>query len=235
MANTGDFVSIKLIADRLKRNPLMKDMNYEFIIDNAVELLSILEYPTTYVTMREKLNVSKYRALKPANMMSIEGVARTDEGYYRALVASHNLHQEFLHTGDFRSDRLDLTYTVNNKHINVNFEEGEIDVIYKSIAVDEECYPLILNNATLLRCIESYIKYKWFDILNDIDVVSDRKLNKAEQDYTFNVAQADVNLKLPSQDEMEALTNMITQLIPSQTEFINRFEFLGAQEFLRIN
>ena len=235
MANTGDFVSIKLIADRLKRNPLMKDMNYEFIIDNAVELLSILEYPTTYVTMREKLNVAKYRALKPANMMSIEGVARIDEGYYRALTASHNLNQEFLHTGDFRSDRLDLTYTLNNKYINVNFEKGEIDVIYKSIAVDEECYPLILNNAVLLRCIESYIKYKWFDILNDIDVVSDRKLNKAEQDYTFNVAQADVNLKLPSQDEMEALTNMITQLIPSQTEFINRFEFLGAQEFLRIN
>ena len=67
-----------------------------------------------------------------------------------------------------------------------------------------------------------------------MEMVSDRKLNKAEVDYCFNVAQADANLKLPSADEMETLTNTIVQLIPSRTEFSRRFEFLGAQEKLRI-
>ena len=71
--------------------------------------------------------------------------------------------------------------------------------------------------------------------MNDMDMISDRKLNKAEMDYMFNVAQADVNLKLPSTDEMESLTNMITQILPSRTEFKRRFEFLGAQEFQRIH
>ena len=71
--------------------------------------------------------------------------------------------------------------------------------------------------------------------MNDMDMISDRKLSKAESDYCFNVAQADANLKLPSMDEMEALTNMITQILPSRTEFARRFEFLGAQENLRIH
>jgi hypothetical protein len=86
-----------------------------------------------------------------------------------------------------------------------------------------------------LRCIESYIKYRWFDILNDRDQISDRKFNKAEVDYLANVAQADSNLKLPSDDEMETLVNQITQLIPSREQFQSRFQFLGAQEYLRIH
>ena len=70
--------------------------------------------------------------------------------------------------------------------------------------------------------------------MNDMDMISDRKLNKAEVDYMFNVGQADSRLKMPSQDEMETLTNMITQILPSTTEFKRRFEFLGAQEQMRI-
>ena len=235
MASTGNLVSIKLVVDRLMRNPLMKDLNYEFVVDNAIEVLRILDAPAIYSTMREKINVEKYRALKPAGMMKVEGIARTDKGFYQTLKPTEFIAQEFLHEGDYTPSRHDETYTLNNKYINVNFEKGSLEVIYKRIAVDEECYPLVLDNAILLRCIESYIKWKWFDILNDMDVISDRKLHKAETDYSFNVAQADINLKLPSVDEMEALTNMITQLIPGRTEFSNRFEFLGQQEFLRIH
>jgi hypothetical protein len=50
----------------------------------------------------------------------------------------------------------------------------------------------------------------------------------------FNVGQADSNLKMPSVDEMEALVNQITQLIPRTSEHASRFEFLGSQEQLKI-
>ena len=61
-----------------------------------------------------------------------------------------------------------------------------------------------------------------------------KSLNKAEVDYMFNVGQADSNLKMPSIDEMEALVNQITQLIPRTSEHASRFEFLGSQEQLKI-
>ena len=225
-----------MIADRLMRNPLMKDLNYEFIVDNAIQLLRILEAPSIYVTRREGLNVENYRALKPIDMIKVEGIVRTDQGNTPIpLQASEDIAQEFFHVGNSLPNRLDNTYSLNSKYVNLNFETGNINIIYKAIATDEECYPLVLDNETLLRCIESYVKWKWFDILNDMDMVSDRKLNKAETDYCFNVAQADANLKLPSMDEMETLTNTIVQLIPSRTEFSRRFEFLGQQEKLRIH
>mgnify|MGYP003659444933 FL=1 len=49
MAGVNNLVSIKLIADRLMRNPLCKDLNYEFIVDNAIQLLRILDAPSIYV------------------------------------------------------------------------------------------------------------------------------------------------------------------------------------------
>ena len=236
MASTGNLVSIKLIADRLFRNPIMKDLNYEFIVDNAIEVLRIIEAPSIFVTKREGLNVVNYRALKPIDMMKVEGIARTDVSNVPIpLIASEDIAQEFFNVSNDLPNRVGNTYSLNSKYVNLNFETGTINVIYKAIATDEECYPLVLDNAVLLRCVESYIKWKWFDIMNDMDMISDRKLMKAETDYMFNVAQADVNLKLPSIDEMEALTNSIVQLIPSSTQFASRFEFLGTRENLRIH
>jgi|TARA_R110002051_G_scaffold309599_1_gene382302 hypothetical protein len=235
MASTGNLVSIKMVADRLMRNPLMKDLNYEFVVDNAIQILRILEAPSIFVNRREVLNVVNYRALKPIDIIKVEGIARTDNGQVVPLQTSEDISQEFFGEGERKPNRSDNTYSLNSKYINLNFEKGTIEVIYKAIATDDECYPLILDNETLLRCVESYIKWKWFDILNDMDMVSDRKLSKAESDYCFNVAQADSNLKLPSTDEMETIVNTIVQLIPSRTEFSRRFEFLGAQERLRIH
>ena len=73
MASTGNLVSIKMVADRLFQNPLMKDLNYEFIVDNAIEVLRILDAPAIYVTRREALNVENFRALKPIDMIKVEG------------------------------------------------------------------------------------------------------------------------------------------------------------------
>jgi hypothetical protein len=235
MAGANNLVSIKLIADRLMRNPLCKDIGYEFIVDNTIQLLRILDAPSIYVTRREALDVVNYRALKPIDMIRVESIVRTDNGSPVPLQATEYIAQEFMNEGINTPARPEETYSFNSKHINVNFESGKINIIYKSIATDEECYPLVLDNETLLRCIESYIKYRWYDIMNDMDMLSDRKLSKAESDYMFNVAQADINMKMPSTDEMEMITNQIVQLLPSNTEFSRRFEYLGSQERLRIN
>ncbi len=234
MANTADTVSIKLIADRLYRNPVMKDVTYEFIIDNALEVMRIIDAPALYGKKREVIAVSKYRASKPANMMKIESVCRTDRGSLEPMITTDFVGQDFLRSSKEAVSRNGNTYSLNSKYLNTNFEDGEIEVIYKYIMTDQECYPIIIDNPILLRCIESYIKYKWFDILNDMDIVSGQKLNKAETDYMFNVGQAHADMIMPSVDEMEAITNMTTQMIPSRREFQKRFEFLGEQEYLRI-
>lgn len=234
MANTGDLVSMRLIADRLMRNPVLKDLTWEFIVDNGIEVLRILEAPSLFVNRSETLEVKNFRALKPVDIMKIEGVMRVLGREMQPMTANSDVNIDDYSLMNNLPDNPESTYGLNSRYIIPNFEEGKIHITYKAIATDDECYPLVLNNAVLLRCVESYIKWKWFDILNDMDMISDRKLNKAETDYTFNVAQADANLKLPSTDEMEALVNQITQILPSRSQHASRFEYLGSRERMRI-
>lgn len=268
MAQTGRVVSLKIVADRLMQNPVLKDLTWEFIVDKAVEVMSLLDAPALYISKEDNIKIVNHKGKIPSDVMHVNQVfkvgsvltgtassAGLDNNYSTSAVTSSKsissnsgytliplrtgtdtLHD---HYGKFKSASTGSTggqtYSLNNNNIFTNFESGTVVIVYKAIATDEECYPLVANNASLLRCIESYIKYRWFDILNDMDQISDRKFNKAEVDYLANVAQADANLKLPSDDEMETLVNQITQLIPSRTQFQDRFAFLGAQEHLRIH
>lgn len=268
MANTGRVVSLKLVADRLMQNPVLKDLTWEFIVDKAVEVMSLLDAPALYISKEEDISIVNYKGKLPTDVMHVKQVFKVgsvltpsatstglDNNYstsaaQAATSTSSNSGYTLIplrtgtdtlhdHYGSYKYASPGTTggetYTMNNNNIFTNFESGTVVIVYRAIATDEECYPLIANNATLLRCIESYIKYRWFDILNDMDQVSGQKLNKAEVDYLANVAQADSNLKLPSDDEMESLVNQMTQLMPSRSQFEDRFAFLGAKEHLRIH
>ena len=250
--NTGRLISLKVVANRLMQNPVLKDINWEFMVDKAVEVMSLLDAPAMYVSKQESISIVNFKGKLPIDVMHITGVFKRDDSYVASATSlntaattdtlmsrragTDTLHD---HYGSFNSATAGTnggeTYTLSSNNVFTNFESGTVVIVYKAIATDEDCYPLIVNNASLLRCIESYIKYRWFDILNDMDQISGQKLNKAEVDYLANVAQADSNLKIPSDDEMESLVNQITTLIPPRKQFQDRFTFLGAQEHLRIH
>ena len=232
----GRLVSIKLIADTLMQNPLLKDLSWEFIVSNAVECMRIVGTPAMFISKEEVLEVKNFKASLPVDIININSVMAVSAGGALTPMSDNQdtlgAHYDTYSTASGQAGG--LSYTLNNTRIFPNFEEGKILIVYKAIATDEECYPLIPDNQELIRAIRAYIKYQWFDILNDMDKISGQKLNKAEIDYSYYVGQAQSNLQMPDEAEMEALVNSMTKILPSRTEFENRFKFLGSQEFLKI-
>ena len=232
----GKFVSIKVVADMLLQNPLMKGMNWEFIVSHAVECMRIVGTPAMFVSDKEVIEISNHKGSLPVNINRIDQVMKVEAngGLTPMSEGQDTLHD---HYGSFNSAAAKTgtpTYSFNNSRIFPSFKDGKVLVVYDAIATDDECYPLIPDHPELIRALRSYIKYQWFDILNDMDKISDRKLNKAEVDYSWNIGQAQSNMQMPTIDEMEALTNQITQILPSRTQHGERFQFLGQQEFLRV-
>jgi len=236
----GKLVSIKLVADMLMQNPLMKDIQWEFIVSNAIECMRIIGTKPMFISKREIIEISNHKGLLPIDIIKATSVGRVKtNGEIIPMFDNQDTLAE--HYDVFSSapakvpeEQGGLTYSMNNSRIFPNFPDGKVLIIYDSIATDEDCYPLIPDNAELIRALRSYIKYQWFDILNDMDKISDRKLNKAETDYCYHVGQAQSNLQMPTIDEMEALVNSITKILPHRTEHKNRFQFLGSQEFLKV-
>lgn len=214
----------------------MKDLSWEFIVSNVVECMRIIGTKPMYYSDKEIIEIKNHKGYIPPMVMGITGVFKVQEN--NDLVAMH-VGEDILHDhyGSFNSApsaKGGYTYSLNNNCIFPNFDEGKVLIVYDAIATDEECFPLIPDNAELIRALRAYVKYQWFDILNDMDKISDRKLDKAETDYSYYVGQAQSNLQMPSIDEMEALVNSITKILPSRTEHANRFQFLASQEYLNI-
>ena len=234
--NNGKFISVKMIADRLMQNPLMKDLNFEFIIDHTVECMRLINMAPIYVSKLSKIEVVNYKADIPIDLIYVNQIFYNKNNAMIPMNSGQDsVHEHYNCLNRSQSNNSDLTYTLNNSKVFTNFENGSIAIAYKAIATDEQCYPLIIDNVKVVRAIESYIKYRWFDILNDMEKVSDRKLNKAEIDYSFNVGQAQSDLVMPDETEMEALVNSITKILPSKNQFGDRMKYLGSQEFLKIH
>lgn len=237
MAVNGRVISIKSVADMLMQNPMMKDISWEFIISHAVECMRIVGTAPMFISEQEVVEIKHYKGALPVNVIDVDSILRvTDSGQMIPMISNEDtLSDHYSSYPSAAPTEVGDKYSLNNSKIFTNFEKGKVLIVYKTIATDEECYPLIPDNPEFVRALRAYIRYQWFDILNDMDKISAQKLNKAETDYMFYVGQAQANLQMPSEDEMEALVNSITQILPNRTQHADRFQFLGNQEFLKIH
>lgn len=231
----GKFVSVKMIADRLMQNPIMKDLNFEFIIDHTVECMRLVNMPPIYVSKLEKITINKHKGNIPIDLMYINQVYDSSFGGLIPMNAGQDIlhdHYSCLPNGQ-KINEHGGTYTKNNSKIFTSFEIGEVTVEYKAIATDEDCFPLIPDNVKLIRAIEAYIRFRWYDILHDMGKVSGQILDKVETEYAFNIGQAQSDLIMPDESEMEALVNSITKILPSRYQMNDRMKYLGTRQFLK--
>ena len=114
-----------------------------------------------------------------------------------------------------------------------SFEEGEIKVNYKAIPVDDNGFPLILDNAVYLKALELYIKKEVFTIKFDQGEVSDKVLQHTEQQYAWAAGQLQSEFSIPSEAEMASICHMWTELIQTTTHRDNGYKNLGDRQYLK--
>ena len=124
---------------------------------------------------------------------------------------------------------LEHTFFIQNNYIYFNFENGDVELSYQSIATDNEGLPMLPDNANFLRALESYIKKIRFDILYDLGKVSDRVMNKAEQDYAWAVGSLETDVQRLNLPKAQALFNQYSSLLPHTNDFNNGFALTGSK------
>lgn len=129
--------------------------------------------------------------------------------------------------------REEPAFKTQGRCLYTNFPEGVVAISYKSIPVDSEGFPLLIDNENYLAALEAYIKKQVFTVKFDTGKISANVLQNAKQDYAWLAAQLRSEFTMPSYSEMEALTRYTTSLIPRMREFDNGFKNLGDREYLR--
>lgn len=228
-------VSLKEIANKLKQNPVMADLQWDFIVTHAVDVLDMIGVDVVYVTKTVDIQVKDFRALMPYDLMGIVGVSKVHENNLYPMRTSEDvLHQDYAGFKSLADETAGFTYSTSHSAFFTNFETGTIVVTYRTLATDDECFPLIPGQTEIVLAVEAYIRYKWYDVLNDLDQMSAQKLNKVETEYAWRVGQAQSAPLVPNPDEMETLVNSIVGMLPDSKAHKDRYKYLGSMEQLKI-
>lgn len=214
--------------DRLTRHPLLQDIPFETVVDYAVDFIRIVGTPPSFLDKTAIIDIVDYRGILPCDYYEMTQV-RLNDGSKRTFRYT----TDSFHMSDNKPEFSDLTYKIQGNCIFTSpLEQGQIEIAYQALPMDEEGYPLIPDNSSYSRALEAYIKREWFTILFDQGKLNGQVLARADQEYSFYVGQAQSEIIMPTIDQMEAISNMWNTLLP-RDEHRHGFLDNGTQSHIK--
>ena len=225
------FVSVKQIADNLAEHPLLKDITLERIIFYALRFMRIVGCPVIFENKIARLTYDNYVADLPCDLYRITQIKSIKCRDFCYRYTTDNFHLA-VKDHDTPCQPHDFTYKVQGSKIYFSLKTDDIEISYQAIPLDEDNIPMIVDNESFIRALESYIKLEKFKILRDTGEIDRFTFASVEQDYLFDVAQASNQFALPSVDMMESITNMWTALLPRTHAHDDGFKEYSRKEIL---
>lgn len=218
------YTNIRRIMDELNKHPLLSDITLEQVVSYLVTFINIFGIPKLYQDKETLVKIEQYRGLLPCDLISINQVMDC-----KTKLCLRNS------TNTFTNCDNKYTFRVQGRAIITSLQEGEILVSYKSIPIDEDGFPLLIDNSVFIEALKEYIKKEYFSILFDLGKLNQAVLQHTEQRYAWLAGQLRSEFTIPSISEMESIKNMWTRPIQNNNEFYTGFKNLGNQEPLKVH
>lgn len=251
MVTTNQYTSIKRVLDNLLDHPMLRDVTLEQAVRYTLRFISLHGYPQLYEDKVAAINIKDFKGLLPCDLISIIQVKDLDsnvclrsmtdtftpalEGKFnppkRHKDLLHNIQEEYIPP---RKEHLEeLTFKTQGRIIYTSFPVGKVEIAYKSIPVDEDGFPLLIDNETYLNALEAYIKLKVFTVKFDTGKIQAGILSNAQTDYAFAAHELNAEMCIPSVSEMESITRMLNTMIKPTSSFDQGFKHMGDREYRR--
>lgn len=224
------YTSINRIMEDVMDNPMLTDVTLEQVVRYTLRFMSLHGYPEFFQDNEADVEIHDFRGMLPCDVVSIKQVRECKTGLcMRAMTGS------FLPDKDFILDKFpnELAFKTQGRIIYTTFPEGMVHIAYKSIPVDDNGFPMILDNEVYLNALEAFIKVKIFGIKFDMGKLDPRVLQNAKIDYMAACNSLSTEFRTPSVSEAEAYSRMHLTLIRKMKEFDKGFRSVGNREYLR--
>ena len=227
------YTSIRRVLDNLLDHPMLTNLTLEQAVRYVVRFIELNGFSKLYQDKTAFVDIHEFRGILPCDLISIVQVkddkskiclrSMTDSFTPRPEDTNPN-HPEYYP---------ELSFKTQGRVIFTSFSEGCVEIAYKAIAIDEDGFPMLVDNETYLAALEAYIKKQVFTIKFDQGKIAAGVLENAKQDYAFLAGQLNSEFMIPSISEMQSLTNTITSLIPRMNEFYRGFRHLGNKQIIK--
>ena len=154
------YISIKQILDDVLAHPMLRDLSLERAVDHTIHFMRIVGMPKMFSEKVTKITLDNYRAALPNDFYNIIQIRKANTNV--VLHSTIDTH----HMGDNKNS-LSPSYRIQGNIIYSSLRDGELEISYKALELDEEGYPMIPDNSSFTRAVQAYIKKEWFTILFD--------------------------------------------------------------------
>lgn len=248
MVTEIQYTNIKRVLDDLTEHPLLRDLTLDQVVRHTIRFISLHGYPKLYRDKQEVVEIKDFRGLLPCDLVSIMQVKDTKTGLcLRSMTDTftpdenlrenkpkdllNNIQSEYIPPMEKHVE--ELAFKTQGRIIFTSFPNGKVEITYKSIPVDEDGFPLLIDNETYLNALEAYIKLKVFTIKFDTGKITAGVLSNAQTDYGWASHLLQSEMTMVSMSEMESITRMLNTMIKPVTSFDNGFKNVGDREYRR--
>lgn len=227
-------ISIGEIIYRIHENPLLVNVRTSDTVNHVKTVIELVGVPGLKQDKLIVLDIIEYRAQLPEdflNRVSVRMINGNDRIVLTSMTDEFGKFNRELYNSD-EEPGYEFTHKIADGYIYTDFKEGKIELLYKAYACDENGWPMIPRNESLVLAIENYIKARYYGILADQNANFERAYQRAEQQYNWYVAQATTSLTMLDPVEAQALGEMLVRLISIKDNFYSNFKYAGQPERL---
>ena len=254
MVTEIQYTSIKRVLDDLLDHPLLRDLTLEQVVRHTIRFISLHGYPALYQDKIETVHIKDFKGLLPCDLVSIIQVKDLDSNVclrsmtdtftpgMRPVPKENHRPKDLLNNVNppvntyippLRGTMEEPSFKTQGRVIYTSFPEGDIEIAYKAIPIDDNGFPLLIDNETYLNALEAYIKVQVFTVKFDTGKMTAGILNNAQTEYAWASHLLQSEMTTPTVSEMESITRMLNTMIKPVTHFDNGFKNLGDREYRR--
>lgn len=250
MVNEIRYTSTNRILDELMRHPMLQDLTLEQVVSYTLQFIGLNGLPKMYQDRIEDVEIEDFRGLLPCDLISIIQVKDAMSG--KCLRSMTDNFPEGMRDHKFKDcvdpmnnmrhmpyipPRIEHfeepSFKTQGRVIFTSFPKGVVEVAYKAIPVDENGFPMLINNEVFMAALRAYIKQEVFTIKFDMGNLPAQALQNAQSEYCFRAAQLNSEMMIPSVNEMQSIAAAFNTMIPKMREFSSGFKHTGSREYLK--
>jgi hypothetical protein len=222
--------SSKSIIARLYRNlGSNKELNESDIIEWVADALNMIGAYPQFKEVSTILTVENHNVKLPCGFVYLKDITFNGKPLmWSSKSAANNYNCPDCNT--IPTCCSEYNFYIQDGCLNTNITEGELCIVYLSVPVDEEGFPLIPDDIYYDKALESYVTYMLDRIEFRGGRIPEAVYKESKQDWLFYVNSARGSAYMPDASKLEQLKNIWVRLIPKQNEYQNSFRNLETRE-----
>lgn len=125
------------------------------------------------------------------------------------------------------------TYQLKKGYIFTDYKEGSLIIIYKAWPMDDDENLLVPSDQKVIQALASKIQYHIDYQLWRSGDISDRVFQDSQQNMLFDIPAANTHAIMPSEDQMNRISNFIKSTLRNNNYFDTHFTSFGRRDRYR--